>query len=437
VVRYRLRTMVLAKLLTEVAVLLGMIAIPVYMVAFGKLSSFRPPVQGMFITLGVIALAILPWFGFITWLVTTNENGIATHTLFKKQFCTWGQIKGLTRRASWNWLRFVVEYEGGELTFPVLLNKCDALVAEIRSHLQPGPGGSGVGGAGRNSERNFVYDRVAMWLQIIQSVAAVIFVGVFWLFFTSKTQHFKHGSNDAISLFIFCAVASLIFLWRCWAVFFMPKSIAVTKTELIVRTLFGERHVGWTDVLAVGVPLPLLPEGFTIKTKKGSILVGTGMESADELHEIVQFEIAAAKPGYDSAVAVLNDVDFAEIQRRVQQHIEFSNQLLKTLIENQIALDVDRQIEYHFLAQTEELAQGMAAVLTEQGCQTEIFASESDHELPNQNYLIRAIVLQSPAQAGSESNTAFLIGLADQHSCRYDGWTTDCLQTPVSTPEES
>jgi hypothetical protein len=440
VARYRLRTMVLARMLTEVAVLLGMVAIPAYLVASGKFPSFRPHVQGMFITLGVVAVAILPWFGFITWLVTTNENGIATHALFKKQFCTWGQIKGLTRRATWNWQRFVVEYEGGELTFPVLLNKCDALVAEIRSHLQPGASGGGVGGAGTSTERNFVYDPVAMSLQVIQSVAAVIFVGLFWLFFTSKTQHFKPGSNDAICLFIFCDIASLIFLWRLWAVAFMPKSVAVTKQELIVRTHFNERHISWSEVLAVGLPLPLLPEGFTLKTKKGSILIGSGMDSADELHEIVQFEMAAVKrPGHAPAVAAINDPDFAEIQRRVQQHSEFSNQLLKSLAENQIELDAEREIEYHFLAQTADLAQGLAARLTEQGCQTEVFAPEPAQPAADPIYLVRALVLQAPAQAGSESNTAFLIGLADHHSCRYDGWTTDHTQVPapVPAPDES
>jgi hypothetical protein len=437
VVRYRLRTMVLARMLTEVAVLLGMVAIPVFLLAAGKLPSFRPHVQGMFITLGVIAVAILPWYGFITWLVTTNENGIATHALFKKQFCTWNQIKGLTRRASWNWLRFVVEYEGGDLTFPVLLNKCDVLVGEIRSHLQPGPGGSGVGGAGRSTERSFVYDPVAMTLQIIQSLAAVVFVAVFWLFFTSKAHHFKPGSNDAISLFIFCAVASLIFLWRLWAVVFMPKSVTVTKKELIVRTHFNERHISWPQVLAVGLPLPLLPEGFTIKTKKSTVLIGTGMESADELHEIVQFEIGAAKdPGSASAAAAaLSDVDLAEIQRRVDQHAEFSQQLLKSLAENQVDLDADREIEYHFLAPTEDLAQSLAARLVEQGCQTEIFANESSPESANHNYLIRALVLQSPVQAGNENNTAFLIGLADHHSCRYDGWNTELAQAPELATE--
>ncbi len=419
--RYRLRTMVLARMLTEAVVLVGMMALPIVLTASGKLSSFKPPVQGMFIALGVIGLAILPWFGYITWLVTTDENGITSHALFKKQFCTWNQIKSLSRKASWNWLRFVVEYEGGELSFPVLLNKCDALVNEIRQHLPQGAGG----GAAQNLQRKFIYDPIAMSMQTLQSLAAIAFVGLFWLFFSAKAHHFKPGSNDEICLLIFCAIATLIFLWRCWAVAFMPKSVEVTKSSLITSTYFNERQIPWTEVMSVGVPLPLLPEGFTIKTKKGTILIGSGMDSADELQQIVQFEIALVKnPNHGAAEAVLDEVDFEAVRKQMQELTEFSNQLLKSLSENGVDIEAAREIEYHFLSDGREAADLLAAHLAEQGCRSEVFAVEQGQKVVAEKFIIQAITLQTPAEAGLESNTAYLIGVADQHSCRYNGWDT-------------
>ncbi|MGL1701398.1 hypothetical protein ACSTHI_23755, partial [Vibrio parahaemolyticus] len=65
-------------------------------------------------------------------------------------------MKTLTRRSSWNWQRYVVEYDGGTLTFPLLMADIDDLVQTIRNHLpQPEPVAAWTGG---NSKRVFTYD---------------------------------------------------------------------------------------------------------------------------------------------------------------------------------------------------------------------------------------------------------------------------------------
>ena len=431
--RYRLRTMVLARMFSEVAVLLGMMALPICLVCAGTFSSFKPPVQGTLIALAVIAVAILPWFGFITWLVTTNEDGICAHALFKKQFVKWDQIKSLTRRASWNWLRFVVSYEGGELTFPILLNQCDLLVREIRGHTPQGAGG-GVGGAAANIHRSFAYDPVVMSLQVGKSIAAILFVTLFWFFFSAKSHHFRPGSNDAISLLIFCALASLLFLWRFVAVMLMPKSVEVTKPELVVRNLFQEKHIPWAQVLSVGVPLPLLPEGFTIKTRQGTILIGSGMEAGDELQEIVVGEIALRKQLQAGApTPAASNIDFAEIEQRINEQREYTKQVLQTLAEHGVDVEAEREIAYIFATPTLAAAQALAGFLTVQGCRTEILEGQQPPETQSESFAVRAAALQSPAAAGSDSNCAVLLGLADQHGCRYEGWSTD-FETANSPP---
>ena len=67
----------------------------------------------------------------------------------------------------------------------------------------------------------------------------------------------------------------------------MPKAVQLDPAQLTVRTLFFERRYGWDEIISVKPPFPLLPEGFILKTKKGSYLVGTGMNAADELQETV------------------------------------------------------------------------------------------------------------------------------------------------------
>jgi hypothetical protein len=280
--------MVCARLLSEVTVLIALLGLPVFLVIIHKLHAFPPAVQGMFFAVAMIALLILPGYGFITWMVKTEEGGVTARALLVKKSCQWSKLKGLARRASWNSLRFVVEYDGGTLSFPVLIEKCDQLVEEIRSHL---PKGVGIQS---EPQRIFVYDRITLFVQLLQSVTGIIFVGIFWLFFASKMHH-GNGGSDALIIFVFCAICTVVILCRFWLFLIMPQRIQINPSDLTVRTCFGERRIDWKDVLAIGMPLPTLPSGFTVKTKQGTIYIGCGVDAADELQNNIQQKVSIRK----------------------------------------------------------------------------------------------------------------------------------------------
>ncbi len=282
--------MVCARLLAEATVLILLLLLPIFLVIAGKLSHYPPAVQGMFVALAAVALLILPSFGFITWLVTTDTSGMRTNMLCAKKFCQWDQVKALKRRATWNSSRFALEYEGGELTFPALVENCDLLLAEIRSHLPKGPEGI------KSAQRTYAYDPIIMLFLVLQSVIGIVFAGIFWVFFASQ-MHFKSGSLDAPIILLFCTIITIIILWRSWVIAWLPRAIEISESGLVVRTYFRERRLKWPEVLSLGMPLPVLPDGFTIKTTKGTILVGNNMDSADELHDSIQKEISAARLG--------------------------------------------------------------------------------------------------------------------------------------------
>jgi hypothetical protein len=286
--RYCLKAMVLARLFAEATVLIAFMSAPVVLLCTGKMQKLDVPVQGLFYCLAAIGLAILPWFGFLTWQVRVDENGLTADALFRHQFCAWETMKKITRRASWNWQRYVVEFEGGSLHFPVLLARSSELIQTIREHL---PSGGEVGLSDESPNRIFTYDPISRISEMVQSIVACVFVSIFWFFFAFNWHKHFHSTQDAAIVLIFCLLMTVIFIWRLFVVVTMPESIELTQQVIIFRSLFNSRSILWTELKSLDKPLPVLPEGIIVKTNRGNIFVGSGLDASDEMQEIMLEEL--------------------------------------------------------------------------------------------------------------------------------------------------
>lgn len=283
---YRLKAMVFVRMLSEVSLFVVFMALPVVLLALGKFMQLSIPGRAVFVTLAVLGLCLLPFYGFITWQVRTDPTGITCVSLFKKQFCEWSVVRGLSRRSSWNWLRYVIETRDGEISFPVMLKDCDDLVDSIRQRLPAG------GPASRGTNKLFEHDRVAALWQLGQVVYGFLFIAIIWTFFASL--HVKTNA-DWWLLLSFSMIATFVLLWRTAVIALMPLKVQITPEKLLLKNLFFERGYLWGDLRGVKPSSPFLPEGFTINTKKMSYLVGSNMNAADELQEILVAKIPAAQ----------------------------------------------------------------------------------------------------------------------------------------------
>ncbi|HEY9712698.1 MAG TPA: hypothetical protein V6C72_04470, partial [Chroococcales cyanobacterium] len=278
---YRLKAMALLRFLSEVALWVILIGIPPVLLVCGKFNGLPFAGKIVFSVMAAVALCLLPLYGFVTYQVKTDQAGISTHAFFIKQFCAWENVKALSRRSSWNWLRYVVEFEGGEISFPILLKNCDQLVEEVRAHLP-------TGAPSNNPFRTFTIDRASMLLQIAQALYGVIFIAITWGFFAALSHSKNSNMSDSALILIFCLAATGILLWRTYFVVLMPKKIQVQPDELVLATHFFERKIPWSSILSVKPPSPFLPEGFIIKTRTGTYLVGSHINASDELQETIK-----------------------------------------------------------------------------------------------------------------------------------------------------
>jgi hypothetical protein len=279
---YRLKAMVFVRMLSEVTLFLVFMASPVVLYLLGKFVLLSVPGRAVFITLAVLGACLLPFYGFITWQVTTDASGITCVSLFKKQFCEWSIIRGLSRRSSFNWLRYVIETRDGEVSFPVLLKNCDQLVDQIRERLPAG------GPASKGANKRFEHDSVAAIWQFAQALFGFIFIAIIWTF--SSSLHLK-SSGDWWLLLGFCIAVTIVLLWRTFVVALMPRWVQITDDNLVMHNLFFERSFPWSELRGIKAASPFLPEGFMINTPKMSYLVGANMNAADELQEILLSKI--------------------------------------------------------------------------------------------------------------------------------------------------
>jgi len=274
---YRLKSMVLARILAEMTVLLILVTLPAVLTITGHLQGAPMTGKFLFFALSLISALILPAYAFITWRVVVDKNGLTAMSLAKHQRCEFADMKRLSRRSNWNWVRYVVEHANGELTFPIWLVGCNELVELLRAKL-PG-GGSGAS----NPFRKFSQDKISLLFQSMQAALGIGLVVVFWIFFTELAQEKTTNQTDLSIVLGFCLVITLIFLWRSLMIFLMPKSVELTPSGIVVDTMIFSRRITWQNVLNVKPALPLLPEGFMLKTAKGSFWIGNGMDAADEL----------------------------------------------------------------------------------------------------------------------------------------------------------
>jgi hypothetical protein len=134
--------------------------------------------------------------------------------------------------------------------------------------------------------RLFRNDPVALVFQFLQAAGGLFFIFISWVFYADLAK--SSTPTDSYTVLGFCILCTAALAWRTFVIALMPKSVELSKENVSIRTVFSQKSYSWSDVLAVKQPFPLLPEGFILKTKRQSYLIGAGMDAADELHDAIK-----------------------------------------------------------------------------------------------------------------------------------------------------
>ncbi len=280
---YTLKPLVLVRLLAEATVLLILIFLPVCTVFVPRLQHLPLIPHLAIYTLAVIAAGVAPFYGLIAWRVKLDDRGVTAVSAFRRQFVAWEKIERLSFRVTLSWRRYVVGYEGGELTFPIWLAGLKELVQTIRDRL---PAGARMGGA--SGPRLFRRDLFGVASQFFQVAIGVLFIAVFWYFFATIAGAQSASRTDCSLVLAGCILVTVLVGWRSLVIAFMPRSLEVAGDGLVVRTCFFTRRFTWSQVKGLRPSFFVLPEGLMLKTAGGSFLLTDELEAVDELEQAIR-----------------------------------------------------------------------------------------------------------------------------------------------------
>lgn len=273
--------MVLVRMLAEVTALLILVALPIVLFINGQFSKIATLTQSLLVVAAVVAALIIPAYGFITYRVAVDIDGIRTISVFRRQFMPWGGVTGLRLRSAFGWRRYVVVSESEELSFPIWLNNISELVDQIRAQLPQGGRMVATGGA-----KIFAHDNVGTCFQLFKLLLGFVFIGLFWAFFAYlQTAKKKADPSDAAVILIASILITVAILVRSLVIVMMPRVVSTNSRGITLKSFFNQLELTWDDVKAVSAPFFLLPEGVVLKTSKGKVLIGNELDAFDELEE--------------------------------------------------------------------------------------------------------------------------------------------------------
>lgn len=282
---YRLKSMVGVRMLAETTVLIILISLPLILWFTGDLVKVTILTQALLFGSALVALLVLSAYGFVTYKVVVDLDGLQAISLFRKQFMGWDQMLSLRLKTAFGWRRYVIMAEHDEVSFPVLLNNVDELVEQIRARLPKGGRIAAVSGT-----KVFAQDAFGASCRVIGLIVGVAFIGLFWAFFAYLETHKTAGARppdpaDAMIILVACMLFTAAMSFRSFKIVMMPQLVSIDSDGVTLQSWFGRRQFAWAELKTIQPPLFFLPEGIVVKTTTASYLIGNELDAFDELEE--------------------------------------------------------------------------------------------------------------------------------------------------------
>src|SRR5262249_49989272 len=99
--KYLLKPMAAARVLAEVSALIMMALLPAGFYLTGNFQTVSWQMRILLVLGSIVALCILPAYGFVTYKVQLTIDELSTSSLFKRQAARFADIKTLKLRSSW------------------------------------------------------------------------------------------------------------------------------------------------------------------------------------------------------------------------------------------------------------------------------------------------------------------------------------------------
>jgi hypothetical protein len=284
---YRLKPIVAARLLSEVSALVVLVCLPLFLLVHGDFFRISLASQALSVAVATAALLIMPAYGFVTYKVEVDEEGLKTFSLFKKQFARWQNINKLKLKTSWGFRRYVLDCQDeADISFPIWLHDVHGLCELIRARLPNRGASAEFAIEGGSTGKLFEQAGSATVIQFTRASANLMFIVLCWMFFVWLQSHSAATSEgDRLFMLVAFILLSLFLLLRSAFLLMMPRRIITDDEGVEFTGHFYQRRMLWGSIHSVAPSFFLLPEGLLITTDQGFYLIGDQLDAFDELQD--------------------------------------------------------------------------------------------------------------------------------------------------------
>jgi hypothetical protein len=178
----------------------------------------------------------------------------------------------------------------GEIAFPAWFDRQQELIELIGTRLPQEAGGE-------SRLRIYRQDMVGVAYQFLRIALGATFIVVFWCFYGQVGTASGTTAADRALLLVVCLLVTVLVGWRCLAIASVPRWVQLTRSELVIGSGFAVRRLPWDQVQKLAPTFFLLPEGYILRTGRGSFLLSDSLDGADELIEAIRKQLAGKSPG--------------------------------------------------------------------------------------------------------------------------------------------
>lgn len=275
---YRLKPVLLARMLAELTVFLALALAPLVLFAMGQLQTFHIVFRSMICLASPVGLSLAWAISQIPFQLTLTENGIRSRGVLQKAEIGWSEMLSLALKTKIGWRHYLLTYKSGELRFPSHIAHIDSLVEEVRKHL-PSRGRMITG-----SKQIYKMPVAAHLLLIGQAMLWFGFVILFWFFFDSLRIQ-KAASADLLLVFGVEIVICVGVIWHFINTLLLPTEIEVLEDSIKISGFVSRKEVQFASITTFMPSKFPFPEGVKLRSGKKTFLVASAIDNFDELLE--------------------------------------------------------------------------------------------------------------------------------------------------------
>ncbi len=278
---YRLKTMVIARLFSELTVILLVMIGSIYLLV--NYNATLPwPLKIILTLLILLALIFSYSYAFVVFEVRVDDSCIETIALTKRIKAYFLNIKDLKLKRNLFYKLYQLNFENKEVSFSTWFYDLDDLLLKIKQQLP-----KSELGLNNPIKTSYTCEKLSYGLNLFKVLLSMIFIAVLFVFTLNNIHNSHEIASNKIILGLFFAAIALFIIYRNIFIILSPISLNFNQDSINMKNLFYQKNILYSEISILKPAPAWMSEGLYLKTKQGSYLLSLSFSELTEIEEFL------------------------------------------------------------------------------------------------------------------------------------------------------